>query len=188
MAIALAAVMAWAIRDWASYLDIALSRPSSRPAGTGHHAVAGGTLTPPPAIAARAVPNLLGITLLAAHVTAANVLLAAAAARRWVSGRIAATLVFATVCAVSTASATIPLAKLTVGDAISPGNTLSAAITVLQYSFVLALVVAATLHPRPVPSPPEGDRRVEQKRRDQTRFRGRCGADLSDETAGIRAL
>jgi hypothetical protein len=187
-AVALAAVVAWVIRDWASYLDITPSQPSSRLAGAGHHSALDGTLTPPPAIAARAVPNLIGITLLAVHVTAANVLLAGAAARRWTTGRIPAVLVFATTSAVLTASATIPLAKLTVGNAISPGNTLSAAITVLQYSFVLALVVPAPLHLPLLPLSPEGDRRVEQKRRDQTRFRGRRGADLSDETAGVRAL
>ncbi|WP_145926577.1 hypothetical protein [Amycolatopsis orientalis] len=187
-AIVLAAVMAWVIRDWASYLDITPSPSSSPSAGTGHHAGLDGALTPPPAIAARAVPNLFGITLLAAHVTTANVLLAGAAARRWAAGRIPAVLIFAAMSAVFTASATIPLAKLTVGNAISPGNTLSAAITVLQYSFVLALVGAAPLRLwLPTPSP-EGDRRVEQKRRDQTRVRRRHGARLSDETAGVRTL
>jgi hypothetical protein len=188
LAIALAVVMAWAIRDWASYLDAGAQSPPHSPASTGHHGGPDGALTPPPAIAALTVPNFAGITLLAAHATMACVLLAGTAARRWAAGRIPAMLVFATTSALLTASATIPLAHLTIGNAISPGNTLSAAITVFRYSFVLALLIAVALHLRPDPPSPEGDRRVEQKRRDQTRIRRRRGADLPGATAGSRLL
>ncbi|AGM07999.1 hypothetical protein [Amycolatopsis keratiniphila] len=188
LAIALAAVMAWQIRDWSSYLDVRPRSPSLLPAGAGHHTGASGARTPPPAIAARAILNFAGITLLAAHATTASVLLAGAVTRRWATGNIPAMLIFAATSAVLSASATIPLTRFTVGNAISPGNTLSAAITVLQYSFVLSLLVAVALHRRPAARFPEGDRSAEQKRCDQTRFRRRRGTDLSDETAGIRAF
>ncbi|MEV6716732.1 hypothetical protein AB0M48_32395 [Lentzea sp. NPDC051208] len=189
LAIALAAVMAWQIRDWSSYLDVRPRSLSLLPADAGHHAGADGTLTPPPAIVACAVPNFAGITMLAAHATMASVLLAMVATRRWATaGRITAVLVFAATSAVLSASVTIPLAALTVGNAISRGNTMSAAITVLQYSFVLSLLAAVVLHLRLASRFPEGDRRAEQKRCDQTRFRRRRGPDLSDETVGVRVL
>ncbi|MEU3765007.1 hypothetical protein AB0E55_08090 [Amycolatopsis keratiniphila] len=188
LAIVLAAVMAWQIRDWSSYLDVRPRSPSLLLAGAGHHTGASGARTPPPAIAARAIPNFAGITLLAVHATTASVLLAGAVTRRWAAGNIPAVLIFAATSAVLSASATIPLTWFTVGNAISPGNTLSAAITVLQYSFVLSLLVAVALHRRLAARFPEGDRSAEQKRCDQTRFRRRRGTDLSDETAGIRAF
>lgn len=189
LAIALAAVVAWQIRDWSSYLDVKPRPVSLLPAGAGHHAGTGGSLTPPPAIVASAVPNFAGITMLAAHVTMVSVVLAAAATRRWAAARrITAALVFAATSAVLSASMTIPLAGLTVGNAISRGNTMSAAITVLQYSFVLSLLAAVAMHPRFAPRLPEGDRRAEQKRCDQTRFRRRRGPGVPDEAAGVRVL
>ncbi|MEU7475011.1 hypothetical protein AB0A63_03440 [Lentzea sp. NPDC042327] len=190
LAIVLAAVVAWQIRDWSSYLDVRPRQSSLLPAGAGHHAgTGGGALAPPPAIVAHAVPNFVGITLLAAHVTMAIVVLAGAATRRWAATRrITAALVFAATAAVLSASVTIPLAGLTVGNAISRGNTMSAAITVLQHSFVLSLLAAVALHPRIAPRLPEGDRRAEQKRCDQTRFRRRRGPGLPGEAAGLRVL
>ncbi|QKV74049.1 hypothetical protein [Amycolatopsis sp. Hca4] len=187
LAVGLAAVVAWQLRDWSSCSDVAPPEPPAGPIGAGHHLGAGGTRTPPPAIAASAVPNFAGITLLAAHVTTAGVLLAVAAARRWAAGRIAAVLVFAATVAVFTASATIPLASLTIGTGISRGNTLSAAVTVLRYSFVLSLLVAAAAH-RLAFRVLEGDRRADQKRRAQTRFRRGRGGALPGEPAGVRAL
>ncbi|MCX2954727.1 hypothetical protein [Lentzea sp. NEAU-D7] len=151
LAIVLGAIVAWQIRDWSSYLDVSSRWLPVLTAGAGHHSEAEGTLTPPPAIVANAVPNFVGITLLAAHATMASLLLAVVASRRWAARRITALLVFAATSAVLSASVTIPLAGLTVGNAIAPGNTMSAAITVLQYSFVLSLLAAVTLHLRRSP-------------------------------------
>ncbi|GAB3733517.1 hypothetical protein GCM10027598_58220 [Amycolatopsis oliviviridis] len=144
LAVAIAAVIAWSIRDWSLVLDTGKPPAIMNPSGAGHHGGALGTLAPPPAVLREQAPNLAGIALLAVHATFGGVAASAALARRRVpAGRTTTSVLFAASCSVFAAVSTVPIASLTVGNAISFGNTLAAAITVSQYSFLLALLFAA---------------------------------------------
>lgn len=157
LAFGVAALIAWAIRDRASYLDTGARSLLPQTVSGGHHGGSGGPSRPPPITRERLV-NYVGIAMLAAHATLAGVLISATVTRRLsrrirLSQRIGAPLTFATGCAVCAALATVPVALGSVGAAISLRNSVSAAVTVLQYAFVLALIATILIDLRLAPAP-----------------------------------
>ncbi len=154
LAVALGAVMAWAIRGRAADLDAGVGSLLLQPIGAGHHDGSGGA-SPPPPILREGAANYFGITLLAAHLTFGGLLISGAIAHRQTrAGRIGTPLAFAAISALLAGLATVPVAALSVGNAISFSNTLAAAVTVLQYSFALSLIVTILVDLRlRVPNP-----------------------------------
>ncbi|MCE7001495.1 hypothetical protein LWC34_01360 [Kibdelosporangium philippinense] len=97
---------------------------------------------PPAPVTGEAVINYPGLIMLAIHLTAAGILAAAWLVRRHVRDQVKARLSFAVLGSLTAGLVTIPVAAITLGNAILFTGTLAAAMTVLQYTFVL--VVAGT--------------------------------------------
>jgi hypothetical protein len=137
-----AGVMAWALRDNARFLPTGFV-PRHALGSTSHHAGDGAFVQPPP-ITGVSIVNYPGLIMLAIHLTAVGIVAAAWAIRRAFRGKdsAAARIAFAAAGSVAAAVATIPVAAVSLGNAILFTGTLAAAMTVLQYTFVL--VVAGT--------------------------------------------
>lgn len=145
-----AALIAWTLRDRAAFLPNGNATRSALASGTGHHPGGGGSSAPPP-VAGDALANYAGLAALALHALIVVVAVVAYAVRR-VPRRSAVDahgvlprLVFAGTVAVMSALVTAWMAAILLGTAISPGATLAAALTVLQYSFVLVVVFTVVL-------------------------------------------
>ncbi|RSM77676.1 hypothetical protein DMH04_34770 [Kibdelosporangium aridum] len=134
-----AAVIAWALRDRARFLPTGAFVPRHALATNGHHQ--NGYLPPAP-VTGEAVINYPGLIMLALHLTTIAILAAAWLVRRHVRDQVKARLSFAVLGSVLAALVTIPVAAMTLGNAILFTGTVAAAMTVLQYTFVL--VVAGT--------------------------------------------
>jgi hypothetical protein len=146
-----AALIAWALRDHADHLpsgDV-VKRSLAALGGSGHHGPGGGEVGAP-AVAGDALASYTGLTVFALHVLMVAVAAAGYGMRRWSrqsvvdSGGVRVRLMFAAAIAVVSALVTAGMAAVLLGTAISSTATLAASITVLQYSFVLAIVFSAT--------------------------------------------
>ncbi|MFC5102075.1 hypothetical protein [Kibdelosporangium philippinense] len=134
-----AAIIAWALRDHARFLPTGAFVPRHALLTNGHHAT---DYVPPAPVTGEAVINYPGLIMLAIHLTAAGILAAAWLVRRHVRDQVKARLSFAVLGSLTAGLVTIPVAAITLGNAILFTGTLAAAMTVLQYTFVL--VVAGT--------------------------------------------
>jgi hypothetical protein len=142
-AAAAAAMIAWALRDNARFLPTGVvPRHAFGPAS--HHA-AEGAFIPPAPVTADPVVNYPGLIMLAIHLTAIGIALTAWCVRRYVRQpeSVPAQLTFAALAAITAALITIPVAAISLGNAILFTGTLAAAMTVLQYTFVLVIVGTA---------------------------------------------
>jgi hypothetical protein len=135
-----AAVIALALRDNARFLPTGFV---PRHAFGSHHS-GEDAFVPPPPVTADPVVNYPGLVMLAIHLTAIGIVLAAWGVRRAFrsSDGVMARIAFAAAGSVAAGLATIPVAAVSLGNAILFTGTLAAAMTVLQYTFVL--VVAGT--------------------------------------------
>nr|WP_042186400.1 hypothetical protein [Kibdelosporangium sp. MJ126-NF4]CEL17250.1 hypothetical protein [Kibdelosporangium sp. MJ126-NF4]CTQ91520.1 hypothetical protein [Kibdelosporangium sp. MJ126-NF4] len=140
-ALAAAAVIAWALRDHARFLPTGAFVPRHALAATGHHQTA---YLPPPPVTGSAVVNYPGLIMLATHLTAVVIVGSAWLVRRYFRSpdQLSARFSFAVLGSVASAVVTVPVAAITLGNAILFTGTVAAAMTVLQYTFVL--VVAGT--------------------------------------------
>jgi hypothetical protein len=142
-----AAVIAWALRDNARFLPTGVvPRHAFGPAS--HHAGEGAFIPPAP-VTADPVVNVPGLVMLAVHLTAIGILIAAWCVRRYFRrpdrnvSSVPARLSFAVLGSLAAAVVTIPVAAMSLGNAILFTGTLAAAMTVLQYTFVLVIVGTA---------------------------------------------
>lgn len=147
-AAAVAALIAWALRDHADQLPSAdvVKRSLAALGGAGNHGSGGGDVGAP-AVTGDALASYAGLAVFALHVLMVTVAAAGYGTRRWSrvdSGGVVARLMFAGSVAVVSALVTAGMAAVLLGTAISSTATLAASITVLQYSFVLAIVFSAT--------------------------------------------
>ncbi|MCX2953921.1 hypothetical protein [Lentzea sp. NEAU-D7] len=135
-----AALMAWVLRGKALFLPTD-SIPTATQLGlSGHsHSSASRQVAP---ITGDAIANYPGLAVLGMHLMLVAVALVAYAVRRfrWQPDGTAARLGFSFLVAVATAPVTLLVATLALGPAISFANTLAAAVVVLQYTFVFAIV------------------------------------------------
>jgi hypothetical protein len=136
-----AAVIAWALRDNARFLPYkVVQRQALVQSSHGHS-----DFVPPAPVTGAPLVNYTGLVMLALHLVVAGVLLAAWLVRRVFrlepSG-VRARLSFAVMISVAAALVTIPVAAVSLGSAILFTATLAAAMTVLQYTFVLGIVGA----------------------------------------------
>jgi hypothetical protein len=149
-AVGTAAVIAWALRDNARFLPTTVVPLHDLVSGAHTHGEAAGYVPPAPVTGAP-LANYPGLVMLAVHLTAIGIVAAAWSIRR--SFRrpdrnvhsVPARLLFAALVALAAALVTLPIAAFTLGTAILLSATLAAAMTVLQYTFVLAIVGAAIL-------------------------------------------
>lgn len=136
-----AALMAWVLRGKALFLptDSIPTATQLGLSGSGHHSSESRQVAP---ITGDALANLPGLALLGMHVMLVAVALAACAVRRfrWDTDGIAAKLSFSFLVAATTAMVALLVATLALGPAISFANTLAAAVVILQYTFVFAIV------------------------------------------------
>ncbi|ONI70837.1 hypothetical protein ALI144C_50525 [Actinosynnema sp. ALI-1.44] len=141
-ALTAAAVIAWALRDHARFLPTGAFVPRHALATTGHHQ---NDYLPPPPVTGSAVVNYPGLVILAIHLTAVAILGAAWVVRRYFRspGLFSARFSFAVMGSVASAAVTVPVAAITLGNAILFTGTVAAAMTVLQYTFVLVVVGTA---------------------------------------------
>lgn len=140
LAVGTAAVVAWALREHARFLPTEIVPRHALLTG-GHH---GSGFVPPAPVTADPVVNYPGLVMLALHLTAIGVVAAAWCVRRFARAvdRFAARVSFAVMGSVVSALVTVPVAAMSLGNAILFTGTIAAAMTVLQYTFVL--LVAAT--------------------------------------------
>ncbi len=140
-AVVTAAVIAWALRDHARFLPTGAFVPRHALVTSGHHQA---EYVPPAPVTGSAVVNYPGLVVLAVHLTAVGILGAAWLTRRYFreTDHFKARFSFAVLGSVLAALVTIPVAAMTLGNAILFTGTVAAAMTVLQYTFVL--VVAGT--------------------------------------------
>lgn len=142
-----AGIMAWTLRDNARFLPTGFV-PRHAFGPTSHHAGEGAFIPPAP-VTADPVVNYPGLLMLAVHLTAIGIVLAAWCVRRYFrrSDRnvdsVSARLSFAVLGSLAVALVTIPVAAMSLGNAILFTATLAAAMTVLQYTFVLVIVGTA---------------------------------------------
>jgi hypothetical protein len=139
-----AAVIAWALRSHARFLPTA---PVPRHVLSHSHGAA--DYVPPAPVTGLPLVNYAGLIMLAIHLTALGIVVAAWGVRRYFRRRdiqgVPARLSFAVLVSVTAAAVTIPIAAVSLGSAILFTGTLTAAMTVLQYTFVLGVVGAAIL-------------------------------------------
>jgi hypothetical protein len=138
-----AAVVSWALRDNARFLPTGFV-PRHAFGPTSHHA-GEGAFVPPAPVTADPVVNYPGLVMLAVHLTAIGIVIAAWCVRRYFRqpDSVPARLSFAVLAALTTALVTIPVAAMSLGNAILFTGTVAAAMTVLQYTFVLVIVGTA---------------------------------------------
>jgi hypothetical protein len=146
-AVVSAGVVAWALRDHARFLPTGfVARHAFGP--TSHHA-GEGAFVPPAPVTAEPVVNYPGLVMLALHLTAIGIVIAAWCVRRYFRRpdrnvhSVPARLSFAVLGSLAAALVTIPVAAMSLGNAILFTGTLAAAMTVLQYTFVLVIVGTA---------------------------------------------
>jgi hypothetical protein len=138
-----AATIAWALRDNARFLPTGVV-PRHAFGPTSHHA-AEGAFVPPAPVTADPMVNYPGLIMLAIHLTAIGIALTAWCVRKYARQpeSVPARLAFAALAAITAALITIPVAAISLGNAILFTGTLAAAMTVLQYTFVLVIVGTA---------------------------------------------
>ncbi|MET0233773.1 MAG: hypothetical protein ABW224_03965 [Kibdelosporangium sp.] len=142
-----AAVIAWALRDHARFLPTSVV-PRHALGPVSHHA-GEGAFVPPAPVTGDPVVNYPGLVMLAVHLTAIGIVLAAWCVRRYFRRpdrdvhSVPARLSFAALGSLAAALVTIPVAAVSLGNAILFTGTLAAAMTVLQYTFVLVIVGTA---------------------------------------------
>ena len=146
LATAIAALTSWALRANAEFL------PSGRPApillAGSRHGHATGGYTPPPEIHGEALASYAGLGMFALHALMIAVVAVAWCVRRVLrrstvdSNGVLVAVTFAVSVAVISALIAACMAAVLLGAAISFAATLAAALTVLRYSFVLALAVS----------------------------------------------
>ncbi|MBP2324353.1 hypothetical protein JOF56_004738 [Kibdelosporangium banguiense] len=142
-----AAVIAWALRANARFLPTGFV-PRHAFGATSHHA-GEDAFVPPAPVTGDPVVNYPGLAMLAVHLTALGIVLAAWCVRRYFRRpdrnvhSVPARLSFAALGSLAAALVTIPVAAISLGNAILFTGTLAAAMTVLQYTFVLVLVGTA---------------------------------------------
>jgi hypothetical protein len=130
-------VITWSLRDNARFLPKELVSRHAL-AQMGEHPMG---YVPPAPVTGSALVNYPGLIMLAVHLTA--VIVAAAA---WVIRRshrnvhsVPARLLFAVSVSLAAAVVTLPIAAVSLGTAILFSATVTAAMTVLQYTFVLTV-------------------------------------------------
>jgi hypothetical protein len=154
LAAANAALIAWALRAHAEFLPkgptaahLLMAPATSR---HGHADGAAAVAELPPPVTGDALANYAGLAVVALHLMLAGVVVAVWVSRRWFrpsvvdTGRILARMTFAAMVAVASALVTIGAAGL-LGSAISFTSAVSASVTVLRYSFVVALISSIAL-------------------------------------------
>ncbi|TCO52843.1 hypothetical protein [Actinocrispum wychmicini] len=146
-ALAAAAVIAWALRENARFLPRSVV-PLHNIIDHGHGS--SGYVEPAP-VTGSAVANYPGLVMFAIHLMAVGIVAVAWLVRRRY-GRsdrsvhsVSARLVFAVFAALAAALVTLPVATMSLGTAILFSGTLTAAMTVMQYTFVLAVVGVAVI-------------------------------------------
>lgn len=142
-ATAAAVAIAWALRENARFLPRSVV-PLHNLLSNGHGS--SGYVEPAP-VTGSAVVNVAGLIFLAIHLTGFAVLAVAWVVRRYFrdADSVTALIVFALLVGFVAALITLPIAAVTVGTAILFTATLTAAMTVFQYCFVLAVVGAAVI-------------------------------------------
>jgi hypothetical protein len=149
LAAAIAAVTAWALRDNAEFLPSGPTVPNLV-AAAGHGHTTGGYV-PPPAILGEALANYAGLGMVALHALLIAVIAVAYCLRRVLrrstvdTNGVLVTVIFAASVAVTSALVAACMATVLLGAAISFTATLTTALIVLRYSFVLTLAVTAVL-------------------------------------------
>jgi hypothetical protein len=139
-----ATLMAWSLRDRAQFLPSVA--PGTPVPVTGAHGHSGGGARPPAPVTGELLANLPGLVFLGLHILLPAALLVALSVVRVFrrmgrdSESVSARLVFAVGFAAAAALATPLLATLSLGTAITFGNTLAAAVVVAQYTFALSVV------------------------------------------------
>jgi hypothetical protein len=144
LAVAVSAVIAWALRDNARFLPKAVV-PLHALAPFHDHSE-GTVYVPPAPVTGAPLVNYPGLVMLAVHLTAIGIVAAAWCIRRYFRRpdrnvhSVPARLLFAVLVALAAATVTLPVAAMSLGSAILFSGTVAAATTVLQYTFVLAIV------------------------------------------------
>jgi hypothetical protein len=141
VALGAAVVITWALRDNARFLPKAMVSRHAL-AQMGDHPMG---YVPPAPVTGSALVNYPGLIMLAVHLTAIIVALAAVVIRRTHRNvhSVPARLLFAVLVALAAAVVTLPIAAVALGSAILFSATVTAAMTVLQYTFVLAVAGVA---------------------------------------------
>lgn len=148
-----AVLIAWTLRSSAEFLPDGRTTPHMLiAAASPRHGHADGSpvYEPPPAVTGDALANYTGLAVVALHLMLVGVTAAAWGSGRWFrrsfvdAHRVLVWVAFAASVAVVSASVTVVTGAL-LGSAISFTATVSASVTVLRYSFVVALVSLAVL-------------------------------------------
>jgi hypothetical protein len=148
LALGAAALIAWALRDNARFLPKTVV-PLHALGGSSHSHSDTSSYVPPAPVTGDAVVNYPGLILLAVHLVAIGIVVVTWAIRRYYRRTnksvhsVPARFVFAALVALSAALITLPIAAVSLGNAILFTGTLAAAMTVLQYTFVLGIVGVA---------------------------------------------